>query len=82
MKTLEQKSGWNNRHIDPLPEYPCNIKFLEKNNTENLGHWSPEIKIAGLVGTVRLVGGPFKGIGFHAWEGHDSEFVYWKKISL
>lgn len=33
----------------------------------------------GYQGTAKLLEGKFKGIGYHAWEQNNSEFVYWKE---
>jgi hypothetical protein len=34
----------------------------------------------GYLGTARKLNSPYKGIGFHAWEQNNSEFVHYKLI--
>lgn len=35
------------------------------------------IKSNGYLGTAKVIDDTFNGIGFHAWENNDSEFIYY-----
>ena len=34
----------------------------------------------GYLGTAKVIEGRYTGIGFHAWEQNDSEFIFHKKL--
>lgn len=89
MKNLKPREGFKNRHIDPLPDYDCvieivhndidgehickcNWKPFNKNNYQD--HLMPGEEY---LGTASVVEGRSLGIGFHAWEVNNSEFVYY-----
>lgn len=93
MKNLEPREGFKNRHIESLPDYNCVIEIVHKdidgehiykcnwkpfNKNDYQEHLMPDV---GYLGTATVIEGPFTGIGFHAWEQNDSEFVYCKVIS-
>jgi len=35
----------------------------------------------GYLGTAKIASGKYEGIGFHAWEQNDSEFIYYKVLN-
>ena len=35
----------------------------------------------GYLGTARITRGDFQGIGFHAWEQNESEFIYYRILN-
>jgi len=92
MKTLELKEGFLNRHIVGLPKEICNIEIIYKDTFETevvLCEWKPfnpnnykpeNMPAKGYLGTCIEISGKFIGIGHHAWEQNDSEFIYYKII--
>lgn len=77
MKSSEKKEGFLNRHLDGLPKETINIIILN-DNIELLCEWIPCIKNNGYLGTSTVIKGKYKGIGFHAWEQNELEFIYYK----
>lgn len=92
MKNLENREGYFNRHLDPLPNKSLEIEIITKDITGEFNYiclWQPfrkefysekNLPGKGYLGTAKIVEGMFKGIGFHAWEQNDSEFIYYKII--
>lgn len=92
MKNLEQKEGFFNRHINPLPKHKAVIKIITKGHNGQFNfvcNWKPftEIKSGGLeikkgyLGTATptlIKDGEY--ICFHAWEENDEEFVYYSVL--
>ena len=90
MKNLEQKEGFINRHINGLPNKITTMEVVIKDiNGEHiyLCKWKPFKKYQyskenmpddGYLGTAKVIKGTYKGIGFHAWEQNNSEFVWYK----
>lgn len=92
MKTLKQKEGYLNRHTDLLPNENAIIEIVH-NDVDGehvyICEWEPfdenkykglETPSEGYLGTARAVVGEHKGIGFHAWEQNDSEFIYYNEF--
>ncbi|WP_107039950.1 hypothetical protein [Brumimicrobium mesophilum] len=89
MKNTKAKEGWLNRHVDGLPTGKCKLiidlePFVGPDENANfLCYWHPvadkEIHTKGYLGTA-TVGENRNGIGFHAWEQNNSEFVYYKIV--
>lgn len=91
MKTLEIKEGFLNRHIDGLPKENCNIEIFYKDTFKTevvLCNWKPfnpsnykeKMPAKGYLGTCTTISGKYIGIGYHAWEQNDSEFIYYKLV--
>jgi hypothetical protein len=92
MKNLDHREGFLNRHVDGLPDQACVIKIVTQDflgEEINFANWRPykegsykgAVKPApGYLGTANWIGGPYDGIGFHAWEQSDSEFVWYKIV--
>lgn len=86
MKTTTPLTGYKNRHTEPLPNTPEIIKIIT-NDIEgehiDICQWEPHVKDIyagiqpgeGYLGTARIID---KGIGFHAWQQNDNEFIYYK----
>lgn len=82
------KEGFNNRRIDPLPTNECVMEVIT-NDVDgqhiDLCEWRPRTEDSdageGYIGTAKVIAGKWKGIGFHAWEQNDSEFLYYKLMS-
>lgn len=89
-KNFEEREGWNNRWITPLPTEAAPIIILTRfDEEEYLVEWTPydptnysysNQPADGYLGTASVLTGRFAGIGFHAWEQNDSEFVYWQHV--
>lgn len=84
--------GYVSRFSKPLPEDPCTIAIL-KDELEGEQEYICEWKSAhakrfdsdvqpseGYLGTAKVIEGPYKGIGFHAWEQNVYEFEYYQII--
>lgn len=75
--------GFLNRHKNPLPNEKCIIKIFHE-GIVFITEWEPRDSDStadkGYLGTARVISGEFKGIGFHAWEQNDHEFLYYNKI--
>lgn len=83
-----------NRHQHPLPDNQCFIKILVKDGYGEQTHiceWMPfrpesyeahTMPDKGYLGTAYITGGKHKGIGLHAWENNDFEFVYYEVVGL
>lgn len=88
-KDTSNRKGFKNRHIEGLPKENCIIKIIYNDfqgDCEMLCEWKPfnksdytkeDMPSNGYLGTARKIVKPFKGIGFHAWEQNNSEFVYY-----
>jgi hypothetical protein len=85
MLNTTQRPGYKNRHTEPLPNTKEIIKIITNDISGehiDICEWHPHIKNEnetnkpgkGYLGTART----FTGIGFHAWQQNDSEFVYYK----
>jgi uncharacterized phage protein (TIGR01671 family) len=89
MKNLEQKEGFFNRHINPLPKHKAVIKIITKGHNGQFNfvcNWKPfeEIKSEGLSIKTGYLGTATPNLiqdgeyfCFHAWEQNDEEFVYY-----
>jgi hypothetical protein len=87
-----QREGFLNRHIVPLPSHKCILKIItmdldvEQIDTVewrpfNEANYSKENLLAeGYLGTAKLISGRHAGIGFHAWENHSGEFIYYQIV--
>ena len=93
MKNNIDKKGYTNRKTHGLPKkktkieiivpsktfgeeiYRCSWKPYDENN-----HPKNEQPGKGYLGTATIISGKYEGIGFHAWEQNDSEFIYYKII--
>jgi hypothetical protein len=87
MKNLENREGYKNRHVHGLPDKATEMKIVTKDvDGENIYfcEWFPADKHnqhhEGFLGTARVISGQYKGIGFHAWEQNNSEFVYYQLV--
>ena len=93
MNNLEKRNGYKNRHIDGLPTEKVSMKVVT-NDVEGehimLCSWKPfneeeytknKIPADGYLGTATVIEGQFNGIGFHAWEQNNSEFVYYSVVN-
>lgn len=92
MKNTEQRYGFLNRYLTKLPDHKCNIKVIVKDyNCEyiHLCEWKPfdksqytgsKLPSKGYLGTATVIEGKYIGIGFHAWEQNNSEFVYYQLV--
>ncbi len=93
MKNLEARKGFKNRHTDGLPTEKVNMKVVT-NDVDGeyimLCEWKPfnkedysesNIPAKGYLGTVTVIEEQFRGIGFHAWEQNNSEFVYYSIVN-
>lgn len=91
-KNLEQREGWINRNIDGLPKEKSTIKIINKDVDGEHIHvceWKPfdkseyrenDMPGTGYLGTARVIQEPHMGIGFHAWDQNNSEFIYYKIV--
>lgn len=88
MKNLANRKGFINRHIEGMPKQRCKVKVVTNDvDRENIFicEWEPLDKSMrgedyaqkGYLGTVKIIEGRYKGIGFHAWEHSNSEFVWY-----
>lgn len=92
MKNIEQREGWVNRHTSGLPTKPAVMRVVTKDvdgEHVDLCEWTPFDKSQytentmpgeGYLGTASVIYGTSKGIGFHAWEQNNSEFVYYQLV--
>jgi hypothetical protein len=93
MKNLEKRNGFKNRHTDRLPTEKANMKVVT-NDVDGehimLCEWKPfnkeeysesNMPADGYLGTVKVIEEQFNGIGFHAWEQNNSEFVYYSVVN-
>lgn len=92
MKNSEQREGFLNRHTNGLPDKSCAMRVITKDvDGEHiyLCEWEPfdksqynesNMTSEGYLGTVRVIEGKYKGIGFHAWEQNNSEFVWYAVV--
>lgn len=93
----EPRPGYKNRHVDGLPDKPCYMQIIDSDGNIYLCEWEPfdESKFKmenykpgkptpghGYLGTAKVIGGQHKGIGFHAWDQNDHEFIYYSLYSL
>lgn len=89
-KNKTTKEGWDNRNLIAIPNKECIINIIHKDidgENEYLCRWKPFNKSEygsanmpgdGYLGTATVIKPPFEGIGFHAWEQNNSEFIYYK----
>ena len=92
----EPRPGYKNRHTDGLPDKTCVMQILILTDLRKdiyLCDWIPardipvsefisDITGPGYLGTARVITGKYKGIGYHAWEQNDYEWVYYSLFSL
>lgn len=89
---LSKRRGFKNRHIDGVPKHQCKMKVITNDvNGENvfLCEWNPFDKSKfneynmpgkGYLGTVKIIEGTYKGLGFHAWKQNNSEFIWYSEL--
>lgn len=88
MLKVKPKKDWLNRHVDGAPEHLSTIQILVEYDGENEKHvceWRsapPNHPSNGFLGTATIIQGNYRGVGFHAWEQNNSEFVYYRKFEL
>jgi len=92
MKNLEQREGFVNRNTNGLPDKKARMKVVTKDiDGEHiyLCEWKPfdksqyskeNMPSEGYLGTVTVIDGRYTGIGFHAWEQNNSEFVWYAVV--
>lgn len=92
MKNLEQREGFKNRHTDGLPEKSFPMRVVTRDFGGEyifLCEWKPfdsnnysedNMPADGYLGTASIIEGKYQGIGFHAWEQNNSEFVYYALV--
>jgi hypothetical protein len=81
-----------NRKNTPLPKKECIIK-LKRDDADGekvyVCKWKPffphnyteeNMPAEGYLGTASVIQGRYEGIGFHAWEQNESEFIYYSII--
>lgn len=94
MKNLQKRKGFKNRHIDGLPTEKVIMKVVTYDvdgETIFICQWQPFDKNQysddeimphkGYLGTAKVIEEKFNGIGFHAWQQNNSEFVYYQIIN-
>ena len=81
-----------NRKETPLPKERALIRILHNDvimgMLEHVCEWLPHHPESwphdrpkpdnGYIGTAKVIMGRYKGIGLHAWEQNDSEFIYYE----
>lgn len=85
------KDNYKNRKKHGVPSKRCKIEIIITSKTAGdetfICMWEPYRKSdypkdkqpgKGFLGTARINSGKFEGIGFHAWEQNDAEFIYYK----
>jgi hypothetical protein len=92
MKNLEEREGFINRHTNGLPKEKCVMRVVVKDVDREYIHlcqWEPfdkskhtknNMPSEGYLGTVKVIEGKYTGIGFHAWEQNNSEFVFYTVV--
>jgi hypothetical protein len=92
MKNLEQREGFVNRNTNGLPDKTTTMRVVTKDvDGEHiyLCEWKPfdksqyskeNMPADGYLGTVKVIEGRYTGIGFHAWEQNNSEFVWYAVV--
>jgi hypothetical protein len=92
MKNLEQREGFVNRNTNGLPDKTTTMRVVTKDvDGEHiyLCEWKPfdksqyskeNMRGDGYLGTVKVIEGRYTGIGFHAWEQNNSEFVWYAVV--
>ena len=92
MKNLKKRKGFSNRHLDGLPAEKVNMKIVINDTYGEhimLCEWTPfdekdysadNMPGESYLGTVRVIEEKFKGIGFHAWEKNNHEFIYYSIV--
>ncbi len=88
-RNLAQREGWINRHIDGMPKCEATVKIITIHmgkEVEDVCVWKPynpkdwegkSMPAPDYLGSCTTIKGDYVGIGFNAWVGHDSEFVYY-----
>ena len=74
--------GFVNRHTNKLPDKITTMRVVKKDfDGEHiyLCEWKPSHSKEndGYLGTAKVIEGIYTGIGFHAWEQNNSEFVWY-----
>ena len=78
-----KKEGFVNRHTNGLPDKITTMRVVTKDvDGEHiyLCEWKPSQyskENDGYLGTAKVIEGRYTGIGFHAWEQNNSEFVWY-----
>jgi hypothetical protein len=92
MKNLQQRDGFINRHTNGLPDHKCAIRIIVSDVSGEdifLCEWNPfdksqysetDMPSEGYLGTARVIFGRYSGIGHHAWEQNNSEFIWYKIV--
>ena len=80
--------GFVNKHTNKLPDKITTMRVVTKDVYGEhiyLCEWKPfdksqyskeNMPADGYLGTVKVIKGRYTGIGFHAWEQNNSEFVW------
>lgn len=89
MKNLEERHGYANRNIVGVPKEKCVIRVIVPDyDGEHLYicEWIPynglDAVFDGYLGTAKVILGEYKGIGFHAWDQNNNEFVYYQTLTF
>lgn len=89
---FSERKGFLNRHAVPLPNETSKIKIIHKDYPKEevlICEWIPFNKDnhtekvmpdPDYLGTATVIEGEFQGIGFHAWNQHDSEFIWYAPV--
>lgn len=87
MLNLQNRTGFKNRHTDGLPTQKTCMKVVNVDMDGEhilLCEWKPFHKqktaADGYLGTATVIEKQYNGIGFHAWEQNNSEFIYYSLI--
>lgn len=83
---------FKNRHEVGMPTTECTIEIIYDDFDGRHFHtctWTPfnpgeytddDMPVPGYLGTANVMTGSYTGIGFHAWEQNDSEFIWYKEL--
>ena len=77
---------YTNRKTSPLPNKDCIIR-LKRDDEVHVCKWIPfnpdnyTMPSEGYLGTAGVIEGKWEGIGFHAWDQNESEFIYYTVLS-
>jgi hypothetical protein len=80
--------GWNNLHVEPLPEESCNLAVIAvvmSHIEELVGRWIPNKRTnenPKLLGTFYFVSHtyPYQRLGLNAWRENVSDFTYFRTL--
>jgi len=92
MKNLREREGYKNRNIDGMPDQACLMNVIHEDHDGEIvfkckwhpfdrqQHTKDNIPENGYFGTAVVIEGRLKGIGFHAWDQNNSEFIWYSLI--